>query len=174
MTYRRPNVCSSVQPTGSSEATVGASARLRVTVTVAVSMVLALAACGTVGAGSAGRQQLTLWFWGAPPAHQETMGHVLIDGFNQSQDKYTLSVTYNNNVDTNVQVALAANTGPDIVYSSGPSFAATYAAGGKLADLGQYAEKYGWKSSVLGPMYDVGTVGGKLYSLPNSVNTYGV
>jgi len=153
---------------------MGAPARLRLTVTLAVSMVLALAACGTVGAGSAGRQQLTLWFWGAPPAHQKTMGQVLVDGFNQSQDRYTLSVTYSNNVDTNVQVALAANKGPDVVYSSGPSFAATYAAGGKLADLDTYAAKYGWKSSVLGPMYDVGTVGGKLYSLPNSVNTYGV
>jgi len=152
---------------------MGGPARRRLATALAVTLALVLAACGN-GGGSTGRQQLTLWFWGAPPAHQKTMEQVLVEGFNQSQDKYALSVTYNNNVDTNVQVALAANKGPDVVYSSGPSFAAVYAAGGKLADLGQYAEKYGWKSSVLGPMYDVGTVGGRLYSLPNSVNTYGV
>ncbi|MGF7236536.1 MAG: ABC transporter substrate-binding protein [Frankia sp.] len=143
--------------------------------TLAVALGLVLAACSSGGSGgSGGRQHLTLWFWGAPPAHQKTMQQVLVDGFNRSQDKYTLSVTYDNNVDSNVQVALAAGKGPDVVYSSGPAYAAAYASEGRLADMDSYAQKYGWKSKLLSPMYQSGTVNGKLYSLPNSVSTYGV
>jgi len=116
---------------------------------------------------------LTLWFWGAPPAHQKTMGQVLVDGFNQSQDKYTLSVTYNNNVDTNVQVALAANKGRT---SSTPRtvLRRDLCRRGQARRPGHLRREV--RLEVLGdrPMYDVGTVGGKLYSLPNSVNTYGV
>src|SRR5882757_8892905 len=106
---------------------------------------LALTACSGSSSSASGRQTLQLWFWGASPAQQKTMQSVLIDGFDQSQSKYNLKVTYNNSVDSNIQVALSANQGPDIVYGSGPSFSAAYAAQGKLADMTPYAEKYGWK-----------------------------
>jgi raffinose/stachyose/melibiose transport system substrate-binding protein len=152
--------------------------RLRKAVAVGAIAALALSGCGGGGGGtgssSAGRQKLVMWFWGAPPAHQKTMQQVLVDGFNSSQSKYTLSVTYDNNVDKNVQVALAANKGPDVVYSSGPTYAAAYAAENKLADMTAYAQQYGWKDSLLSPMYESGTLNGKLYSLPNSVSTYGI
>lgn len=136
--------------------------------------VLALSACSGSSSSANGRQTLQLWFWGASPAQQKTMQSVLIDGFDQSQSKYNLKVTYNNSVDSNVQVALSANQGPDIVYGSGPSFSAAYAAQGKLADMTPYADKYGWKDRILAPMYESGTVGGKLYSLPNSLENIGV
>lgn len=140
-----------------------------------LALALVLSACGSGDdASSSGRQKLTFWFWGAPPAHQATMTKVLVDGFNAAQSKYTLEVTYNNAVDKNVQVALAANQGPDVVYGSGPAFAAAYANSGKLADMDEYAAKYGWKDRILGPMYESGTVGGKLYALPNSLNTLGI
>src|SRR5438270_4879670 len=92
---------------------------------VASAVALALAGCSSGDAGG-GRQTLQLWFWGAPPQQQQTMKQVLVDGFNKSQDKYTLQVTFNNAVDKNVQVALSANKGPDIVYGSGPAFSAAY------------------------------------------------
>jgi raffinose/stachyose/melibiose transport system substrate-binding protein len=141
--------------------------------------VLALAGCSSGGSGSGsggsgGRQTLQFWFWGAPPDHQATMKKVLIEGFNQSQDRYTLTVTFNNAVDKNIQVALSANKGPDVVYGSGPAFSAAYAVQGKLADMTPYAEKYGWESRILDPMYKSGTVNGKLYSLPNSIEDIGV
>ncbi|GAA3669343.1 extracellular solute-binding protein [Nonomuraea antimicrobica] len=138
---------------------------------------MALSACSSGGsdaADSGGRQNLQFWFWGAPPAHQDAMKKILVDGFNAAQNKYTLTVTFNNNVDQNVQVALTAGKGPDIVYGSGPSFAAAYVAKGKLADMDAYAQKYGWKDKILAPMYEAGTVDGKLYSLPNSLNTLGI
>ncbi|MDR1431919.1 MAG: extracellular solute-binding protein, partial [Propionibacteriaceae bacterium] len=79
-----------------------------------------------------------------------------------------------NAVDKNIQVALSANRGPDVVYGSGPAFASAYAAEGKLADMTPYAEKYGWKDRLLDSMYESGTYGGKLYSLPNSIEDIGV
>jgi len=146
-------------------------------VAVAAGAALMLTACGggqTGGTSASGRINLTMWFWGAPPQQQQTMQQVLINGFNNSQSKYSLSVTYNNNVDTNVQVALAANKGPDVVYSSGPSYAAAYASEGKLVNMNSYSAKYGWKSKLLSPMYQSGTINGKLYDLPNSASTYGI
>jgi raffinose/stachyose/melibiose transport system substrate-binding protein len=152
------------------------SVRGRFLAIITVVAALVLAACGTGGSasGTGGRINLVMWFWGAPPQQQQTMQQVLIDGFNSSQSKYSLSVTYNNSVDTNVQVALAANKGPDVVYSSGPSYAAAYASEGKLVDMTSYAKQYGWESNLLAPMYQSGTINGKLYDLPNSVSTYGI
>lgn len=150
---------------------------------VAALTLLALGACSTgvpSGEGSSTastpteRQELEFWFWGAGPTQQKIMNEVLVDGFNQSQDQYTLSVNFNNAVDKNIQVALSSNKGPDIVYGSGPSFSAQYAAANKLADMTPYAEKYGWQERLLAPMYESGTVNGKLYSLPNSLINIGV
>ncbi|WP_353112338.1 extracellular solute-binding protein [Microbacterium sp.] len=134
---------------------------------------LALTGCSGGGQGG-GREKLELWFWGAPPAQQKTMQKVLVEGFNASQDKYELEVNFDNAVDKNIQVALSANRGPDIVYGSGPAFSSAYAAEGKLADMTPYAEKYGWKDRILDSMYESGTVDGKLYSLPNSIEDIGV
>src|SRR6218665_2739728 len=44
----------------------------------------------------------------------------------------------------------------------------------KLADMTAYAKKYGWEDRILTPMYQSGTVDGKLYSLPNSIEDIGV
>ncbi|WP_353081214.1 ABC transporter substrate-binding protein [Tessaracoccus lapidicaptus] len=142
----------------------------------AAAAMLALAACAGNGtaADGGGRQDLEFWFWGAGPAQQEVMNEVLVKGYNESQDKYTLSVNFNNAVDKNIQVALSSNKGPDIVYGSGPSFSAQYAASNKLADMTPYAEQYGWEDRLLAPMYESGTVDGKLYSLPNSLINIGV
>jgi raffinose/stachyose/melibiose transport system substrate-binding protein len=140
---------------------------------IAATITVALSGCSGSG-GTGGRQTLQFWFWGAPPAQQQTMRKVLVDGFNKSQSKYALQVTFNNAVDKNVQVALSANKGPDIVYGSGPSFSAAYAAQGKLADMTPYAKQNGWEDRILPSMYKAGTVHGKLYSLPNSIEDIGV
>src|SRR2546422_424930 len=111
---------------------------------------------------------------GCAPADQQTMQKVLVDGFNASQDKYSLSVNFNNAVDKNIQVALAANQGPDIVYGSGPSFVSAYVPSGKLANMDGYSQKYGWQQRILPPIYKAGTVHGHLYALANSLDTIGI
>jgi raffinose/stachyose/melibiose transport system substrate-binding protein len=129
----------------------------------------------TASAAPAGpRQKVTMWFWGASPESQQAMKDVLIDPYNNSQDKYELVVEFRNTVDKDISVALSANQGPDIVYGSGPSFVIPLAAAGKLESLDKYSQKYGWKDRLLDPIYQSATVNGTLYSLPNSLNTLGV
>jgi len=136
--------------------------------------VTAVSGCSSPGDDASGRAPLEMWFWGAPAAHQEALQQNLVEAFNASQDEYELSVTFDPDVDANIQTALAAGEGPDIVYGSGPAFVAPYAQEGKLVDMDEYAEEYGWKDRILAPMYESGTVDGSLYALPNSVNTLGI
>ncbi|HRX58323.1 MAG TPA: extracellular solute-binding protein [Eubacteriales bacterium] len=115
------------------------------------------------------RKQITFWFWGAATSYQETMVDVLCGWYNNSQDEYELTMEFRNTVDTDIPVALAAGTGPDIVYASGPSYTSTYAQEGLVLDLNDYAEQYGWQDRVLSVMYDACTVDGTLYSIPGAM-----
>ncbi|MBP1996644.1 ABC transporter substrate-binding protein [Paenibacillus eucommiae] len=144
-------------------------------IVVGLLMVIMLAACSSSnGETEKGKEKLTLWFWGAAPEYQATMNKVLVDKYNQSQDKYELVVEFRNSVDKDISVALSAGQGPDIVYGSGPSFVIPYAEAGKIEPLDTYAEKYGWKDRIIDSVYESGTVNGKLYSLGNSLNTEGI
>lgn len=120
------------------------------------------------------RKELTMWFWGTADFQRNAMQKNLIDAYNNSQNEYKLVVEFRNSVDNDVNVAVSAGQGPDIVYGSGPSFVSTLASGGKLANLDSYAEKYGWKDRVLKPMYDACSYNGSLYSIPGALNTLGV
>lgn len=120
------------------------------------------------------REEITLWFWGAEPYAQEAFQRILADQYNESQDKYQLTIEYRPSVDTDMNTALAANQGPDIVYGSGPSFVMPLVEAGKLENLDTYAQQYGWQDRILTPYYESGTVNGSLYSLVNGVSTMGV
>ena len=63
-----------------------------------------------------GREEITMWFWGAEPYAQKAMKEILVDKYNASQDKYQLVVEFRPSVDSDMTTALAANQGPDIVY----------------------------------------------------------
>ncbi len=121
-----------------------------------------------------GREEITLWFWGAEPYAQEAFKEILVDKYNKSQDKYQLCVEFRPSVDTDMTTALAANQGPDIVYGSGPAFVMPLVEAGKLENMNRYAEKYGWEDKILTPYYEAGKVKGDLYSLTNGVSTMGV
>lgn len=120
------------------------------------------------------REQITMWFWGAEPYAQEAMNELLVVPYNESQDQYELVVEFRPTVDADMQTALAANEGPDIVYGSGPSFVMPLVEAGKLEPLDAYAQEYGWADRILTPMYEAGTVNGTLYSLANGLSTMGV
>ncbi|WP_119070916.1 ABC transporter substrate-binding protein [Aggregatilinea lenta] len=141
-------------------------------------VLVAVLLLGTLASGATAqarqRETISMWFWGAPPEHQVTMNEVLVEPYNASQDEYELVIEFRNTVDNDIAVALAAGEGPDIVYGSGPSFVAPYAAAGKLASMDPYSEQYGWQDRILAPIYESGTVNGELYALPNSLNTLGI
>lgn len=117
---------------------------------------------------------LSMWFWGANEDYQKAMSDVLVDKFNAEHPEYNLTVEYRASVNKDIAVALAAGQGPDIIYESSPSLAVTYIEAGKYADLTPYAEKFGWKDKLITPMYDSGTVDGKLYSVPMGLNVIGM
>lgn len=121
-----------------------------------------------------GRQTITMWFWGTSDYQRTAMDKYLIEGFNESQDEYTLEVEYRSSVDTDIAVALSGNGGPDIVYGSGPSFVAGYAAEGIFVNLDEYAEEYGWKDKIVDAYYNLCTVNDSLYSIPGAMTNYGV
>lgn len=120
------------------------------------------------------KKQVTMWFWGTADFQREAMEKNLIEVYNNSQDEYELVVEFRNSVDNDVNVAVSANQGPDIVYGSGPSFVAALASAGKLANLDEYSEKYGWNDKILKPMYDACSYSDSLYSVPGSLNTLGI
>lgn len=120
------------------------------------------------------RQTITMWFWGTSDYQREAMDKYLIEGFNNSQDKYTLTVEYRASVDNDVAVALSGGAGPDIVYGSGPAFVAGYAAEGLFVNLDSYSEQYGWKNRLVGSYYDLCSIDGSLYSIPGGMSNYGI
>lgn len=121
-----------------------------------------------------GREVITMWFWGANEEQRAAFKKNLIDVYNAMGDQYELVMEFRNTVDNDIPVALSANSGPDIVYSSGPAFCNVYVQEGKLVDLTAYSEQYGWKDRLLSALYDACTVKGSLYSLPNALCVGGI
>ena len=58
-----------------------------------------------------GREEITLWFWGAEPYAQEAFKRILVDKYNASQDEYQLVVEFRPSVDDDIKTALAASQG---------------------------------------------------------------
>jgi len=130
---------------------------------------------GSSQAGSSGDKiPLSMWFWGSNTDQQAALSETLVDKFNAENPDYELTVEYRSSVNKDIAVALAANQGPDIVYESSPSLAMTYIEAGKYADLTEYSQQYGWQDKLIKPMYDSGTVNGKLYSIPMGLNIIGI
>lgn len=128
----------------------------------------------TTKTAAAGKIPLSMWFWGSDEGQQKALQKALIDRFNEAHPEYELTVEYRSTVNKDISVALAADEGPDIVYESSPSLAASYIQAGKYEDLTPYAVKYGWQDKIIGPMYDSSTVNGKLYSIPMGLNVIGM
>lgn len=135
----------------------------------AVTTALALVA----GAANA-QEQVTMWFWGAPPNLQEAFQKNLIEPFNASQSEYELVIEYRNSVDNDVRVSVLAGEGPDIVYTSGPSYIAPLASAGKIISLDEYSESFGWGDRLLTPVLDTCDQLGHLYCIPPSLISDGM
>ena len=120
------------------------------------------------------KKKISIWFWGAPPEHQEALNKNLVEAYNQSQDEYMIEIEYRSNVDTDISVALSAGEGPDIVYGSGPAFIKPMSEAGRFEPLDKYSEQYGWEDRLIKPLYQACTVNETLYALPLSLSTIGI
>jgi raffinose/stachyose/melibiose transport system substrate-binding protein len=67
--------------------------------------------------------------------------------------------------------ALSGGEGPDLVGTPGPSFAFQLAQAGQLLALDGYAQSEQWSQAFIPWALSLGLVGGKLYSVPNEVET---
>lgn len=67
-----------------------------------------------------------------------------------------------------LQVEVAGGGGPDILDLDGPTDVAEFAKAERVLDLGEFAEKYGWKDMFFDWAYNSCFYNDKLYSLPTS------
>ena len=137
---------------------------------------LAFAAATTMLTGPAFAQTpVTWWYESATPEQQDTIQRNIVDAFNAANPDHALVVEYRGGeVDNQNRIALLSGSGPDIVYSAGPSYIAPMATAGKLLDLGPYAEELGWNDRILPVFLEMGRYDGKLFAIPKTYETLGL
>jgi raffinose/stachyose/melibiose transport system substrate-binding protein len=127
-----------------------------------------------IGGTERPRERVTMWFWGASPEYRAALDAALVQPFNASQNHYELHIEYRASVDNDVRVAVMGGTGPDLIYTSGPSDVTPLARAGKLAPLDAYADHYGWKQRLLAPVLDSCRQFGHLNCVPLSLEADGM
>ncbi len=118
---------------------------------------------------------VTWWYESAAPAQQKAIADVLVAGFDAVHPEYQLMIDYRGSeLDKQMRVALLSGSGPDVVYTAGPSYVAPMARAGQLMALDDYAAKYGWDKRILPVFLEMGRYDGKLYAVPKTYETLGL
>ena len=135
----------------------------------------ALTALSACSQGSATRREpdaITLWAAFDRNSDRKYFEQHFVTNFNKDHDfRVRLTIKDGESLERLQQTAIASGQGPDIVFTSGPSYALEYITAGKLAPLDSYATKDKWADKLQTWAYDSGKVDGKLYSIPNSFET---
>ncbi|NEN07685.1 extracellular solute-binding protein [Diaminobutyricibacter tongyongensis] len=146
---------------------------------IAAAVAVALAGCTSAGskASTTGEPSGQLSYWYAPPT-PDAAGVANFIKFNITpyQEKYPkvdLQAVQRdvNTLDQQVQVALAAGKGPDIVTSSGISNQMAYANAKYLKDLSSFADANKWSDTLLPWANEMSKVNGKTMVLPQGYET---
>lgn len=115
------------------------------------------------------------WYEAASPANQENLKTILVDPFNEANDQFDLSIDFRGaELDKQLRIAMLSGSGPDVVYTPGPSYVASMAQAGQLLPLDDYAAKLGWADRILPVFLELGKYDGKLYALPKTYETLGL
>lgn len=134
-----------------------------------------LSACGSGGKGSAGTGEGTvnLWIDIQGDANQKYFTDNVAGAFHTAHPKIDLKTTYYKGDDLRkqIQTALNAHAGPDIVRGPSATQTIAWAKGNVLADLTPYASKYKWNDKLSKWALEAFTTNGKLYALPMRVDT---
>jgi raffinose/stachyose/melibiose transport system substrate-binding protein len=121
------------------------------------------------------KKPISWWYETAGPENQEYLKTILVDPFNAANPAYELTIDYRGaELDKQMRVAMLAGSGPDVVYTAGPSYVASMAQAGQLLPLDDYAEKLGWNDRVLPVLLELGKYDGTLYALPKTYETLGL
>lgn len=118
---------------------------------------------------------VTWWYEQASPANQDNLRAIVETAFNEASDEHELAIDFRGTeLDKQLRVAMLSGSGPDIVYTPGPSYVASMAQAGQLLPLDPYAESLGWRDRILPVFLDLGTYDGQLYALPKTYETLGL
>ena len=124
---------------------------------------------------AADQKPVTFWYESASPENQDNLKNLLVDPFNAAHPEDLLSIDFRgSDLDKQLRVAMLSGTGPDVVFTAGPSYVAAMAQAGQLLPLDDYAKKYGWNDNLLPLFLDLGKYNGKLYALAKTYETLGL
>ena len=134
-----------------------------------------LAACGGSSSGSKGTGSGTvnLWIDITGDANQKYWNDSVVGAFQKAYPKIAMKTTYykGNDLRTQVQTALQARSGPDIVRGPSATQTIAWSKANVLADLTPYAKQWGWNSKLSDWAVKAFTFDGKLAALPMRVDT---
>jgi raffinose/stachyose/melibiose transport system substrate-binding protein len=118
---------------------------------------------------------ITFWYESASPENQDNLKNLLVDPFNKAHPEDSLSIDFRgSDLDKQLRIAMLSGSGPDIVYTAGPSYVASMAQAGQLLPLDDYAQKLGWNDRLLPLFMELGKYNGKLYALAKTYETLGL
>lgn len=142
---------------------------------IAIKTAIALLA-GTALTGAAyAAGPISWWYETATPDQQALIATNIVEPFNAAHPDSTLTIDYRGaQLDNQMRVALLSGSGPDIVYTAGPSYVAPMAQAGQLLALDGYATQFGWDKRILPVFVEMGKYKGKLYALPKTYETLGL
>lgn len=140
----------------------------------AVAVTIAVAAAGCTQ-GSATRVDsdsdvtpITMWRAFNSDSDREYFETNFIEPFNAEHPETPVQLTVRDwpNLERLQRTAMASGSGPDLVYTSGPSYALDYIDAGQLLPLDDFVEQYGWDEKIQSWALETGKVDGRLYILP--------
>ncbi|MCO6048231.1 extracellular solute-binding protein [Mesorhizobium sp. RP14(2022)] len=135
---------------------------------------LANTALGTI-ARAQDKQRITWWYETATPEQQGFIRDLLVKPFTTKNPQFDVAVDYRGTeLDKQLRVAMLSGSGPDIVFTAGPSYVAPMAKAGQLLALDDYAAKFKWNERLLPVFLEMGRYDGKLFALPKTYETLGL
>ena len=121
------------------------------------------------------KKPISFWYEAASPENQQHLKDILVDPYNAAHPTDDLSIDFRGeDLDKQMRIAMLSGSGPDIVYTAGPSYVASMAQAGQLLPLDDYAAKLGWNDRMLPLFLDLGKYNGKLYALAKTYETLGL
>jgi raffinose/stachyose/melibiose transport system substrate-binding protein len=121
------------------------------------------------------KKPVGFWYESASPENQDQLKTLLVDPFNAAHPQDDLSIDFRgSDLDKQLRIAMLSGSGPDIVFTAGPSYVASMAQAGQLLPLDDYAAKLGWDDRLLPLFMELGKYEGKLYALAKTYETLGL
>lgn len=133
------------------------------------------ALAGAMAPAAFAEDTVSWWYESATPEQQGFLQDLLVAPFEAAHPDIKIRIDYRGSeLDKQLRVAMLSGTGPDLVFTPGPSYVAPMAQAGQLLALDDYAASMGWNDRILPVFLEMGRYDGKLYALPKTYETLGL